>query len=78
MNDEIVFTVECDEETAFLVAFWDDPLGGGGISTQGIDLRELQEMILDATAGYFKAANRPAPGKVALHFTSDPKLALVR
>ena len=72
---EIIFNVERDEEGECFVASWDDPRGGG-ITTQGADLRELQEMILDAATGYFKAANVPAPSRVRLHFVTDPELAL--
>ena len=72
---EIVFNVACDAESSFLVASWDDPRGGG-ITTQGADLRELQEMILDAATGYFQATGFAAPSRVRLHFVTDPELAL--
>jgi predicted RNase H-like HicB family nuclease len=58
---EIIFNIERDEESSYLVASWDDPRGGG-ITTQGVDLRELQEMIQDAAKGYFHAAGLPLPG----------------
>jgi hypothetical protein len=32
------------------VAWWDDPNSSGGISTQGADLRDLQQQIIDAVA----------------------------
>lgn len=73
---EIIFKVERDEDSSFLVASWDDPRGGG-ITTQGADLRELQEMIRDAATGYFRAMNAPMPRRVRLHFVTDPELALV-
>jgi hypothetical protein len=73
---EITFTVERDEEGACFVATWDDPSGKGGITTEGGDLRELQEMIRDAATGYFRAAGVPAPSRVRLHFVTDPELAL--
>lgn len=73
---EIIFNVERDEDSSFLVASWDDPRGGG-ITTQGADLRELQEMIRDAATGYFRAAGVPVPSRVRLHFATDPELALV-
>ena len=44
--------------------------------TQGDDLRELQEMIQDATLGYFRALGVKAPDTVRLHFATDPQLAL--
>jgi predicted RNase H-like HicB family nuclease len=73
---EITFNVERDKEATCFVASWDDPSGKGGITTQGEDLRELQEMILDAATGYFQAAGVPAPSRVRLHFVTDPELAL--
>jgi predicted RNase H-like HicB family nuclease len=73
---EIVFTVERDEDGACFVATWDDPSGKGGITTQGEDLRELQEMVKDAATGYFQAAGVPLPRRVRLHFVTDPELAL--
>ncbi|MDD5260534.1 MAG: hypothetical protein PHD76_01670 [Methylacidiphilales bacterium] len=73
---EITFNVERDEEADCFVASWDDPSGKGGITTQGEDLRELQEMIFDAATGYFHTAGVPAPKRVRLHFASDPQLAL--
>ena len=74
--DEITFTVSPCEDTGVLVASWDDPSGKGGITTQGEDLRELQEMVKDAAIGYFEAAGVPVPPRVRLHFVTDPELAL--
>jgi hypothetical protein len=74
--EEITFTVERDEDGTGYVASWDDPSGKGGITTEGADLRELQEMILDAATGYFQTAGVPAPSRVRLHFVTDPELAL--
>ena len=73
---EITFTVELDQDSTVLVASWDDPSGKGGITTQGEDLRELQEMIQDATLGYFRALGEKAPDTVRLHFATDPQLVL--
>lgn len=64
-TQEIVFNVERDEDSSVLVASWDDPRGGG-ITTQGADLRELQEMIRDAAAGYFQAKKAKLPSRVRL------------
>jgi len=50
--DEITLQVQRDEESGQLVASWDDP-EGGGITTQGQDLRDLQEQITDAVAVHF-------------------------
>jgi hypothetical protein len=43
--DEIVFQVGVSEESGILIASWDDPSGNGGITTQGQDLRELQDQV---------------------------------
>jgi hypothetical protein len=67
---EIAFIVERDMEAACFLASWDDPSGEGGITTEGRDLRELQEMILDAATGYFRAAGMPRPSRLRLHFVT--------
>jgi hypothetical protein len=74
--EELTFTVDRDEEEGSFVASWDDPSGKGGITTQGGDLRELQDMVIDAVTGYFQAAGVPAPSRVRLHFVTDPELAV--
>ena len=38
---EIFFTIERDDESGVLVAYWDEP-SGGGITRQGSDLAELE------------------------------------
>ena len=70
---EIRFNVEVCHDTGGLVARWDDP-SGGGITTQGESLTELQTMIADAVAGYFDPGTHPR--QVRLHFIEDPILAL--
>ena len=52
-DEEITFDVRRDEESGWLVASWDDPVGGG-ITTQGRDLRDLQEQITEAVAAHFE------------------------
>ena len=54
--DEILFQVESDE--GVLVASWDAP-GGGGITTQGKDLRDLQEQVTEAVQCHFDSADTP-------------------
>ena len=66
---EITFQVEPCNETGGFVARWDDPQGGG-ITTQGDTLADLQSMVADAVSGYFEAGQVPA--KVRLHFRQDP------
>ena len=73
-NAEITLTVTPAEEGGF-VATWDDPRGGG-IATQGEDLRDLQDMVRDAVEGYFQAAGALPPRTVRLHFVEDPALAI--
>ena len=70
--DEITIQVKRDEDSGWLVASWDAPDSSGGITTQGKDLRELQEQILDAVAVHFDGEQ--APGRIRLHFISDPIL----
>lgn len=72
MNEEITFIVEPCGETGGYVARWDDPLGRGGICTQGDTLGELQTMIADAVGGFFEA--NEVPKRVKVHFASDPVL----
>ena len=52
--DEIIFQVEACEDSGILVAFWDGPSGTGGITTQGKDLKELQEQVVDAVRCHFE------------------------
>jgi hypothetical protein len=68
--EEIVLQVEGDE-SGVLVASWDAP-GGGGITTEGKDLRELQEQVTDAVRCHFDAGETPR--RIRLHFVADPVL----
>ena len=70
--DEITLSVQPDEESGWLLASWDAPDGSGGISTQGKDLRDLQEQILDAVGVHFDAEGTPR--RIRLHFVGDPVL----
>lgn len=69
---EIVFQVIEDTDGTYC-ASWDDPRGGG-ISTQGSDLAELQAMVRDAVLCHFDDGE--APDRVRLHFVQDPALAV--
>lgn len=71
--NEIVFNVERDEESSFLVASWDEPDGNGGITTQGHDLSDLQAMVREAVLCHFDEGK--APERIRLHFVTDPVLA---
>ena len=70
---EITFEVERDEESGWFVARWDAPRSQGGISTQGKDLRELEQNVREAVSCHFD--NGKAPGRIRLHFVNDPVLA---
>lgn len=70
--DEITLQVQRDEESGWLVASWDAPDRSGGITTQGKDLRDLQEQIIDAVAVHFDGEE--APRRIRLHFLNDPVL----
>jgi len=70
---QITFQVEPCLETGGFVARWDDPQGGG-ITTQGDTLAELQVMVTDAVQGYFETGD--SPSKIRLHFRQDPVLAV--
>ena len=73
MRDEITFNVERDEQAELMVAAWDDPSRKGGITTQGVDLKALQECISEAVHCHFDEQERPC--KVRLHFITDPVFA---
>jgi hypothetical protein len=73
--DEITLQVERDEESGWLVAFWDAPNGTGGITTQGEDLRDLQQQVTEAVAAYFDEGH--VPSRIRLHFVNDPILVRV-
>ncbi len=72
---EIRFDVTPCDETGGYVARWDDP-AGGGISTQGENFSDLEEMVRDAVTGYF--ADRETPTLIRLHFVRDPELAVAK
>jgi len=74
MNEAITFIVEPCGETGGYVARWDDPLGRGGITTQGDSLGDLQTMIADAVSGFFEPGE--APRQVKVHFAKDPVLQM--
>lgn len=66
--EEIIFQVETSDGA--FVALWDAP--GGGITTEGKDLRELQEQVTDAVRCHFDAGETPR--RIRLHFVADPIL----
>jgi hypothetical protein len=67
--DEIVFRVEPCEESGVLVASWDAPAGRGGITTQGADLRELQEQVAEALRCHLEP--RTVPNEKRFHLVVD-------
>ena len=56
---EEIVQVQREEQSGTLVAWWDDPSGSGGITTQGIDLRDLQPQITEAVAVHFDEGEAP-------------------
>jgi len=70
---EITFNVERDEENGWLTASWDAPRRQGGITTQGKDLRVLEQNVREAVRCHFEDGKRP--GRIRLHFVNDPVLA---
>ena len=71
--DEITFRVSRSEDTGWLVASWDAPNGQGGITTQGKDMRDLQDQVLEATQCHFDPEE--APRQIRLHFVTDAVLS---
>ena len=61
--EEIVFQIEASG--GVLIASWDAP-GGGGITTEGKDLRELQQQVTDAVRCHFEQGE--IPHRIRLHF----------
>ncbi len=72
--NEITLTVERDEQSGSLVASW-DARGGGGITTEGRDLVELQAHVKEAVRCHFDRGEIPVV--IRLHFLTDPVLATV-
>jgi hypothetical protein len=70
--DEITFQVQRDEQSGLLTAWWDDSGGAGGITTQGEDLRDLQQQITEAVGVHFD--DGAGPRRIRIHFVSDPIL----
>ena len=63
--DEITLQVQRDKESGWLVTSWDAPDGSGGITTQGQDLRDLQQQVTDAVAAH--CDDGTAPRRIHLH-----------
>ncbi len=72
---EITLTVTTDPESGWLVASWDDPVHGGGITTQADSLDQLQREIVDAVRCYFDEGELPE--RARLHFQDDPSLSVL-
>jgi hypothetical protein len=70
--DEITLQVQRNEQSGLLVTWWDYPNGAGGITTQGQDLRDLQQQITEAVSVHFDEG--AGPRRIRIHFVSDPIL----
>jgi hypothetical protein len=71
--EEIAFQVQRDDESGFLVASWDAPYGSGGITTQGEDLRDLQQQVMEAVSVHFD--REETPRRIRLHFVGSNRCA---
>ena len=71
MTGEIAFVVERDSENGWFSASWDAPKGGG-ITTQGRALSELEANIIEAVRCHFEESE--IPQAIRLHFVEDPVL----
>jgi predicted RNase H-like HicB family nuclease len=69
---EITLRIERDEDSGWFVAQWDAPNNGGGITTQGKDLGELEANVREAVVCHF--GKRKAPRTIRLHFVKDAVL----
>ena len=68
---EITFEVERDEESGWLTASWDAPRRKGGITTQGKDLRELEQNVREAVRCHFE--NGKLPGRIRCRTTESSR-----
>ena len=66
---EIIFTVERDEESGWLTASWDAPAQTGGITTQGKDLADLEKNLREAVECHF--TGETLPQRIRLRFVND-------
>ena len=73
--NEITLSVERDDESGWFVASWVAPRGRGGITTQGRDLRELEDNVREAVRCHFDDGK--SPHRIRLHFAEDPVLTTV-
>ena len=67
--DEIIITIRTCEDTGTLMAWWDDPAGSGGLSTQADQLSDLERNIREAVAVHFEPGELPK--HLRLHFLDD-------
>ena len=66
--DTITFNIDTDTESGWLIASWDEPQGGG-ITTQAINLGDLEANIREAVSCHFEEGQ--CPSDVKLHFLQD-------
>lgn len=73
--ESLLFSVETDRDSGWLVATWDDPSGQGGITTQAQDLERLIAAIKEAASCHFDAGDARLHAWFKLRFTGEPVLA---
>jgi len=70
--EEITLRVELWQESGWLIATW-EAAEGGGITTQGKDLRDLQQQVQNAVRCHFDAGDVPR----RIRFSKRPILPAV-
>jgi hypothetical protein len=71
--DEIPIHLTTCAETGTVAAWWDDPRGFGGLTTQAEKLGDLESNIREAITARFEPEDLAK--QVRLHFVDDPGLA---
>ncbi|MBI4625545.1 MAG: 2-oxoisovalerate dehydrogenase [Verrucomicrobia bacterium] len=74
-SEPLLFDVEADPASGWLVAAWNAPLGQGGITTQAPDLERLIAAIKEAVACHFDEGDARLACRIQLRFADNPVLA---
>ena len=73
--EPLVFAVETDAASGWLVASWDQPGSRGGITTQAQDLERLIVAIKEAVTCHFDVGDARLSAGFKLRFSNEPVLA---
>ena len=74
-TEPLLFNVEADLASGWLVAVWNDASGRGGITTQAQDLEKLIAAIKEAVACHFDVGDLRLTAGIKLRFADNPVLA---